>query len=233
MVYLLFAHHHHQVIYQADHPNDNKQKSLHFTSITMPGNIIHSVATFLSAVVAVLLTGAITDGRSVIKVSKGGLYGIGVYQDTNGRTWHDKAHGAYGCDELKKMGQAILAFALLSLVLEGLCVLVHALGASTGKKVLALAGIGMHAFATVCLIITWSLAAALYSKEFCNSKLKDNFDLTYGLPFLVVGSVVTCALTILSVVAMRTSEPAADKAAAEGDEVAAEVKETAPDATAA
>ena len=198
----------------------------------MPGSIIHSVAAFLSAVVAMLLTGAITDGRSVIKVSKGGLYGIGVYQDTNGRTWHDKAHGAYGCDELKKMGQAILAFALIALILEGLAVLVHALGASQGdKKVLALAGVGMHAFSTVALIITWSLAAALYSKEYCNSKLKDNFDLTYGLGFLVLGSVVTCVCTILSVLAMRCAGECGEKSAEAADaDAAAEMKEAhAPD----
>ena len=184
----------------------------------MPGNILHSIAASLAAVSGVLLAGAITDGRSFVEADLDGVYGMGLYQDTRGYTWSDEKHGLSGCAEMKRMGQGVLAFTIIAILMIGLSVLVHTLAAAAQnhQKSLAITTLCLNICAAVSCFIAWVLAATLYTKEFCAAglKLKDHFGLQYGLYVLVFGSVAMCFCAGFSLVAACTRSAEAEAAPA-------------------
>eukprot|EP00754_Rhynchopus_humris_P026063 Rhum_TRINITY_DN14988_c0_g1::Rhum_TRINITY_DN14988_c0_g1_i11::g.131408::m.131408 len=190
----------------------------------MPVNILHSIAASLAAVSGVLLAGAITDGRSLVEADLNDVYGMGIYQDTRGYTWDDSKHGAHACSEMKRIGQGILAFSIIAIIMIGLSVLVHTLAAAAQnhQKGLAITTLCLNVCAAVSCFIAWVLAATLYTKEFCvGLKLKDHFSLQYGLYVLVVGSVAMsfCAGFSLVAACSRPAEPEAAPAGAHSQEM--------------
>ena len=182
----------------------------------MPGSFLHAVAASLAAAAAVLLAGAITDGRSLVEADLDGVYGMGLYHDTNGRQWEDSLHGAHGCSELKRRGQGTLGCSLIAIVMAGLSVFFHAFGASAenGQRCLAVVTLCFNVCAALSFVASSVLAGLFYTKEFCNVKVKDHFSLNYGLYVLVFGSVALTVCTVLSVVAACTRPAEAEAAPA-------------------
>ena len=182
----------------------------------MPGSFLHAVAASLAAAAAVLLAGAITDGRSLVEADLDGVYGMGLYHDTNGRQWEDSLHGAHGCSELKGTGQGAVGSALIAMIMTGLSVFFHTLGASAenGQRCLSITTVVFNVLAVFAFVASSVLAGLFYTKEFCNVKVKDHFSLNYGLYVLVFGSVALTVCTVLSVVAACTRPAEAEAAPA-------------------
>eukprot|EP00754_Rhynchopus_humris_P026061 Rhum_TRINITY_DN14988_c0_g1::Rhum_TRINITY_DN14988_c0_g1_i1::g.131376::m.131376 len=189
----------------------------------MPGSFLHAIAASLAAAAAVLLAGAITDGRSLIEADLDGVYGMGLYHDTNGHQWPDSKHGAYGCSELKRTGQGAAGTAIFAMIMTGLSVFFHTLGASAenGQRCLSITTVCLNILAMLAFVASSVLVGLFYTKEFCNVKVKDHFSLNYGMYVLVFGSVVMTVCSVLSLVAAcsRPAEPEAAPVAEHNQEM--------------
>ena len=190
----------------------------------MPGStFLHSIAASLAGVAAVLLAGAITDGRSLVEADADGVYGIGLYHDSNGRRWDEEKHAAHNCSDLKGVGQGALASSLTALVMTGFSVLVHAFGASAenGQRCLAVTTLFFNVLAVLAFATASALSLMFYHQGVCNVQVRDKFGLNYGPFVLIADTLVMIVCAVLSVFAActRPVEAAAPPAAAHKQEM--------------
>ena len=141
----------------------------------------NAVGHVLSGFFAMLILSAIAtllgDGRSLLKASNAvakrlelqkevgdSRYGIGLVKDSNGRLWTNDNHlmSRYGCDEHKGLGQASLGFAISTLLLSIMTVVVNLVGAKTGKARFGYLAIGLSFSMAILLGLSFALAGAFY-----------------------------------------------------------------------
>ena len=190
----------------------------------MPGSgFLHSIAAPVAGVAAVLLAGAITDGRSLVEADSDGVYGIGLYHDSNGRRWDEEKHAAHNCSDLKGVGQGALASSLTALVMTGFSVFAHAFGASaeSSPRCLAVLALSFNVLAVLAFATASALAWVFYEKEFCNVKVRDKYGVRYASFVLHMGCAAMTLCTALSVMVActRPVEAAAPPAAAHKQEM--------------
>ena len=148
----------------------------------------------LSLWVVVFLSVSMADGTSFAQ-SDSKLVGdisLGVWKDYLGNGWDHSDNVVSSCDDMKERGQALAAFVFMPTLLSVGCVFCSLMGLHTGQALYAGIAVGVNAFNAICLLISMSIAAALYSEEFCHTKLKDFFKLHYAIGFIVVALVLSC-----------------------------------------
>eukprot|EP00754_Rhynchopus_humris_P048991 Rhum_TRINITY_DN8119_c0_g10::Rhum_TRINITY_DN8119_c0_g10_i1::g.26390::m.26390 len=164
------------------------------------GSVGHVSVGFASAVVCLLLAAAIADGQSMFAQKDSqrnyALQGIskqaiGLGWDNRGNTWDNILHPLHFCDEQKRMGQTIQGGSLLSLILLGFSVPLNLLGARSTSGTYGVVSLLCQALACVFLLIAWALGVALHERTYCGVKLRHQYIMSYGIPFLVIGFVVT------------------------------------------
>ena len=233
------------------------------------GKIGHSIVGVLSIIVVVFCACVLTDGRSIVTIRTdtrripvnlngantnlvvqelpgiGYPYGIGVYQDSNGRSWDEGDDFAelinstsgelarrsshitqlFGCDDHQKRGQLVLAAVFMCLISSTVAVIASLRGVAAGGRISGIVSIAFQIFNFVFFLIGMAAGASFYNEEFeCKSdntivfdlKVADYFDLSYALPFLVVGIIVSI-INIVVLCASRSLE-AAEKNAPDDSE---------------
>eukprot|EP01060_Flectonema_neradi_P027087 TRINITY_DN3671_c0_g1_i1.p1 TRINITY_DN3671_c0_g1~~TRINITY_DN3671_c0_g1_i1.p1 ORF type:complete len:239 (+),score=60.93 TRINITY_DN3671_c0_g1_i1:90-806(+) len=188
------------------------------------GRSIATIRTDEKAVV-VNLNGVSTDLVIQQLPGIGYPYGIGVYSDSNGRKWDQGDDYAelvvdttnqiarrpshftqlFGCDEHQKRGQLLLACVFMCLIASIVSVIASLRGVATQGRVAGIVSMVFQIFNFVFFLIGMAAGASFYDEEFeCKSentimfdlKVADYFDLSYALPFVVVG-VITSIINII------------------------------------
>eukprot|EP01060_Flectonema_neradi_P005856 TRINITY_DN13924_c0_g1_i1.p1 TRINITY_DN13924_c0_g1~~TRINITY_DN13924_c0_g1_i1.p1 ORF type:complete len:266 (+),score=59.48 TRINITY_DN13924_c0_g1_i1:77-799(+) len=229
------------------------------------GKIGHTIVGVLSIVAVVFCACALTDGRSIVTLRTdhkeipvtlsgagtnlpiqglpgiGYPYGIGVYQDSNGRKWEDGSGFAelsldttqteltrrsshvtnlYGCDDHQKRGQLVLACVFICLIVSSAAVIASLRGVATESRGAGIASLVFQILNFIFFLIGMAGGASLFNEEFeCKSgdvivfdlKLADYFDLNYALPFLVIGVVASIINIIVIVASGSLSDPESSK----------------------
>eukprot|EP01064_Diplonema_japonicum_P028995 TRINITY_DN458_c0_g7_i1.p1 TRINITY_DN458_c0_g7~~TRINITY_DN458_c0_g7_i1.p1 ORF type:complete len:213 (+),score=82.29 TRINITY_DN458_c0_g7_i1:78-716(+) len=206
----------------------------------------HVVAGFLSMVCVLFAGVALGDGRSVIIVKASNVgplfhdgYGVGVWKDAKGNDWTDDAHPvkSLNCSDHEERGNGVKAFGTIALILSCFAVLVSLLGAGSEGGTLGMVNAGLQAGVFLSFLLSMAIGWSLYDETFdCDNsivprlRLKDLFELNYGLFFLLAGTVVGLLNIIVLVatgsmkdvavagpVTETTNEPLGDKTAEKAD----------------
>ena len=225
------------------------------------GKIAHTIVGVLCTIAIVFCGCALTDGRSIVTIRTdpkdivvtiggnatnlsiqalpgiGYPYGIGVYQDSNGRKWKDgddyavlslTANAAelarrpshvtqlYGCDDHQRRGQLMLACVLICLLCSSVGVIASLRGVATAGRIPGIVSLVIQILNFLFFLIGMAGGASFFEEEFeCkvgtaivfDLKIADFFDLNYAIPFLVIGVVASIVNIIILVVSGSLSAP--------------------------
>ena len=225
------------------------------------GKIGHSIVGILNIIATVFCACALTDGRSIVTIrtdSKdltvqlagvttnlqiqalpgiGYPYGIGAYQDSNGRRWtsgdgyaeitaavnstdltRKSSHitQLYGCDDHQRRGQLVNGCLVICLITSCISVLISLRGVSTESRLTGILSLVFQCVGALFFLLGMAGGASLYDGDFeCKSgtavvfdlRLRNYFDLSYAIPFLVVGLIASILNIVIIVGTGSLSEP--------------------------
>eukprot|EP01061_Rhynchopus_euleeides_P038186 TRINITY_DN65610_c0_g1_i1.p1 TRINITY_DN65610_c0_g1~~TRINITY_DN65610_c0_g1_i1.p1 ORF type:complete len:235 (+),score=106.21 TRINITY_DN65610_c0_g1_i1:58-705(+) len=195
-------------------------------------SIGHVVSAFLSMVSVLFASVLLGDGRALMTLESDHNttlwqvypYGFGVYYDQQGSIWVDDANPfrGYHCEEHERRAQVLKGGSFIVLSLSFVAVAVHLAGGMTGQKILGLLGIGLQGLLFACYVVMVGITGSLYDGRFhCSGaphrlRLRDDFDLNYGIALMVIGTCTSVvALVMLIVTGATAEEPVAEAEAEE------------------
>eukprot|EP01064_Diplonema_japonicum_P028997 TRINITY_DN458_c0_g8_i1.p1 TRINITY_DN458_c0_g8~~TRINITY_DN458_c0_g8_i1.p1 ORF type:complete len:217 (+),score=57.77 TRINITY_DN458_c0_g8_i1:28-651(+) len=161
----------------------------------------HVVAGFLSMVCVLFAGVVLADGRSLMITKAGYLpdgSGLGAWKDSRGNGWTDEAHfvGGQNCSDHEERGNGVKAFTMISLAVSSVAVLVSLFGAGSEGGMLGKVSGGVNVFMFIAFLLAMCLGWSLFDETFdCGAvelRLKDRYELNYGLFFLLAGVVLSC-----------------------------------------
>ena len=185
--------------FPTSHPTDIYTPPPYPTKMSMG----HVIAGFVSLTTAVFLGVAMADGQSfalrktsqwdagATETTPSSYSGLGLWKDYTGHSWENALNLVYDCNERRILGRTIAPFVFIPCALSMISLLCNLLGLQSGKGLYGLVAVLISGFNFVFLCVALGCGAALYNDSYCapstaEIRLKDFYDLEYGLPLVVL-----------------------------------------------